>query len=1241
MEGIRESNFGSYGQRLLSIALAGFMLLGATSQAIAQAIPQKNVNVIGPAPPQWLYSGNPRMQQNESDGVESVVFPGHVAFGFNDYRAVNDPAIAEAFPGIAMSRDGESWISGLIPGHFADNPNLGQRGGADPNLEIAPYLMFYNFIAFSRDDSTFPGVYLSRWYEPNAEVGPPFRHLDNRTVNTGTTNKFLDKPSFKAAIRNPADLLPDIEVPIPAFQDPLNPANFNDAYVLQVPALRLHLCYSIFVGNDNNDGTKIECLASDDGGVTFNIKNKLSESVEINQGTSIATRNFGKDVVVVWTRFQDNNETAAVMYAMSTNYGNTFAKAKVVTEFCPFNQSTGAARFRTNALPVVVSNDDEFAVFIASRNDATETCLIPGKGSNPDTPRMSPVLLADDFDSFGEDIVNGVRTKDGMVRTSLNFSRIMMIRGNGSGNLAWGTPVAVDPQESSPGVRNRSHQFMPACDAAGGMETCSWYDSRLDKFNSLLQNLPAAPFVEDMVLHLEPGQPASDPNAVVTPVLLPAGAYENVPDPAALPPNINNLPLRRTIDVFAAQIVGNAPRPYTVNKDSFYATDELDPDKISSPSVRVSRFPTRLVPAEDPLDPPVRRQAEWNYPNARLFQKGKSSFIGDYNAMFAQSLRKNIFGQWVSNQSAPDPLIDLFASTEPVFRAGWTSNRNVRGRVFYTGCDEWDPVEQIWKARVDPDTGISVACDSPYTDPDVMLPLQGEDGSNETPMSCSIAYAAGKARAPLTRNQNIYTAALTPGISTSVVSAIKPAVGNRSSFVLQMLNGSKDDRRVNLTVPLGSHVSFGADAEDSLLSIPVAIPGGSGNVRTVFDFGDENKLDPEDPSYDPDYVLTPSVIVTVTDAFTNDVLARVPLVRADLETPPLGNVQSNPDDPTDPLDPFVDLLGGGEFYDLILKRQIGVDATFELENFELENTAELFDLENLDLESFDLENQLVFFELENFELENTDLKNDLYQAFDLENTVVNLNNPGEEDSLLYFDLENFELENFELENFDLENFELENFELENFELENFDLENFELENETIFASSIENFELENFELENAVVPGDDFTEISWTADSSSNTTTGVDVKPIFSSSLAAKLIANNSTVVLTVRRGYLNGTVGSASSMTSCSVEIVVENQVLYAAVLTPEQILQSVFLGSVNDPDPTVAETPGFFLSPDGSTVVSLRVINPGDLSFEELNTNSVLPCSYSRATLSTVTSNFWEGTLLMPVRSTLSSRT
>ena len=1165
------------------------VLAGTTVHAqplVQNAVPQENVDIIGPTPAGVWEACEPTMQQNEPDGIRSLVFPGHLAMGVNDYRCVNDREIGEAWPGIATSTDfGRTWLSGLVPAHLKDDPNIGQKGGADPNLEIAPYIMYYNYIAYWRDDSRPGGIYTARFYEPNREVGVPFRYLDTSEDVTGTASQFNDKPSFRLAFFDPDEGRPDIEFDIPAYTNPLNPADSHPAYTLKTPAHRLHLCFTKFVGNDNNDGTKVECLASDDGGRTYPIKNKLSESVEINQGTSIATRNGGRDVVVVWARFREpqDKQLGAVMYAMSTDYGNSFSKAKVITEFCPFNQSTGAARFRTNALPSIVSDGNRFSVYIAARNDATEACFLPGKGNNPDEILLSDVMFADDFDDYNEDRdAGGKRIKDGKVRTSLNFARIMRIEGTGSGNLSWGIPEAIDPatdvNKDGKTVRQRFHQFMVACDAASGVETCTFTDNRLDKFNTLLRNLPARPFVEDMVLHLEPGE--GGPNAKVVPTLLPAGAYEGVPDPSLLPPNRNNLPLRSTLEQFVFQVKDGIVRPYTVNSETFHVTDPSDPQAISSPSARITRFATRQKPG---APAGTEQQVVWDYGNPRAFQKGKSSFNGDYSALFGESARQRESDlKWESNQDAPDPALHLFSSLESEFHAGWTSNHKIRGKVWYTGCDTWNEDLQMWEA--------GAGCDSPYTQVDGrLLPLQGEDGSSDgAPLTCSAAFALNLARAPLTRDQTVMTAALTPGISAFIVSAIKPADGGKSTFVMQIRNGTPVDRLVEITIPGGVSLSFGPDAADSLLSIPVIVPANSGNVRTIFDFGDLD-LDPTLPT---------TMVAEVTDPANGDArLARIALNRESLDTPPLGNVQSNPDaeNPT-----TVDLLLT-EYYDLALQREFALDPTravLSLESFDLENTPELFELENLDFATFDLENKLVFFdlenfELENFELENTDLRNDLYQAFDLENILINFAGEDEnEEQLLYFDLENFELENFELENFDLENFDLENFELENFDLENFELENFELENESAKASSFKNFELENFELENAA-PGDPYSEVSWRADSLSNTTTGVDIQPIFSPTLAQQLVDSGATVLLTVRQAYLRPTVGFAGSLNSCSAEIVVDNQILYVEELDDDQILAAQFNGTINDPDPTNPFTPGFPMNPDGTIVISMRVIN------------------------------------------------
>ncbi|MGI9202217.1 MAG: immunoglobulin-like domain-containing protein [Woeseiaceae bacterium] len=1195
---------------MVTSALAAMVV---SSSAFAQAIPQKNVNVIGPTPVNWLLAGNPRMQQNEP---ECAVSPGNSNWqfcGFNDYRGVNDPVIGDAFPGVAMSRDGgRTWISGLHPQHLGDIPTINQKFGADANIEALPNFLLYNFIAGWRDDSFPGGVYVSRWYEHNREVGPPWELLDVIEVDVGTSGKFLDKPAFDVALYDPALGRPPIEVSIPAYDDPRNLANSHPAYTLSVPAARAHLCYSVFVGNDNNDGTKITCVASDDGGQTWPVRSKITESVDINQGASVATRNGGQDVLAVWRRFDDNNETSAIMYATSTDFGNSWSKGEVLTEFCAFDQSTGPARFRTNALPVAVSNGTDFSVYFASRNDATETCFIPPKGNGKNkafTPRMSDVGEGFDFDG----------AEDGEVRTFLNFSRIMMVRGSGSGSLTWSTPELIDPQtidgSDNPNTpRKPFHQFMPAAEVAAGIETVSWYDSRMDKLNNLATPIVGG-FVQDYVLHLEENQDGSSAGTV-----LPSGLYDLVPPPPQLPPAINNFPLRRNIDTFAAQLVGGSVRPYTVD-DQFYP----DTNGSSSNSVRVSRFATRAKPGGAAGE---RQQLEYNYANGRLFRKGRAPFIGDYNTVFSPQYRKLQSGEWVSNQNPLDlssTSTELFGSSEPVFNIGWTSNHQVRGRVYYTGCDVWDEALQMWVAS--PEGCASTYQDPTALNPAALAPLTGEDGSTDGPPGVCQAVSPGQlAPQPLTRNQNIFVASLKPGINVNVVSAIKfPDGVGFNTFVLELQNGTPQSRRVRMELPADdAAVSFSKDSP--LTSIEVNIKRGSGNARTVFDVA--NILDAPD-----------DVIVEVFDVTglapeqsqlrgTGTKVARVALVRNSLV--PLENVQNNdPDDLRNIIDP-----ADGEFYDIILKREIGVRRSLDLENLDLENLdlensiflldlenldLENLDLENLDLENLDLENAVLFLDLENLDLENVDLsnldlENALYEQLDLENLdlenldLENLdleNLDLENRNLFYLDLENLDLENTVFEQLDLENLDLENLDLENLDLENLDLENLDLENFSIYASDVENLDLENLDLENTA-PGDEYVEISWTADSATNTTTGVDIKPLFSPNLAGAIAEEGTKVLLTVRQPYLTGTVATnqagAAPGVFCTPQVVAENQVVFAAILDASQINDLIA-----DPDPSNPNTPSFVIDPDGSKIITMRFINPpAGFDIESLSRNT-----------------------------------
>jgi len=134
----------------------------AAADGTAQAIPQKNVNAIGPSPVGWLFPGNARKQQNEPECAVSPGNPNRLFCGYNDYRAVDFAAIGDAFPGVSQSRDGGlSWISGLHPGHRADTPSLNQQFGADANVSALPNFLLYNFIAGWRNDEIPGGVFVS------------------------------------------------------------------------------------------------------------------------------------------------------------------------------------------------------------------------------------------------------------------------------------------------------------------------------------------------------------------------------------------------------------------------------------------------------------------------------------------------------------------------------------------------------------------------------------------------------------------------------------------------------------------------------------------------------------------------------------------------------------------------------------------------------------------------------------------------------------------------------------------------------------------------------------------------------------------------------------------------------------------------------------------------------------------------------------------------------------------------
>ena len=153
------------------------LLLAISGQAWAQAIPGKNVDMVGPTPPDSGSAGLVTMQQNEVAGVQSAWQPSVHYAAWNDYRFVYHPDGGDAVVGFGWSTDdGRSWQSMGHPGFSIDDPTDPSLppGGADANLVYLPGLntttgesgggvVLVNHKAFDRA-SDFAQIRTGVWY---------------------------------------------------------------------------------------------------------------------------------------------------------------------------------------------------------------------------------------------------------------------------------------------------------------------------------------------------------------------------------------------------------------------------------------------------------------------------------------------------------------------------------------------------------------------------------------------------------------------------------------------------------------------------------------------------------------------------------------------------------------------------------------------------------------------------------------------------------------------------------------------------------------------------------------------------------------------------------------------------------------------------------------------------------------------------------------------------------------------
>jgi hypothetical protein len=603
-------------------------------------------------------------------------------------------------------------------------------------------------------------MFLQLWPEENKEDGAPWSYLATQNIFGGTSGQFVDKPAMLVTLSG--------GTPVPTTLPGGATRNLAPAVI--------HVAYANFSGNDSNDSASIYYIKSTDYGKTWSNKNKLSESIALNQGVALAAK--GDTVMAVWRQFDKNNNQAdSFAYAISMNGGDNWSKPATVplpaSQICTFDQPSQLPEanyaFRTKALPSLVSDGNRFYLIWARRT----------------------------VDEFG--IQSCTRGR----------SRIAYLTTDGT---SWDTTIRlVDAKQSiTDSTDVLSHQFMPAAFAAGGVVEVSWYDTRDDQFYN-------------------DGAPLYSPYIVDEPS---GGAVNR----------------RHTADVYHAQITGGT------------ASGPGSPQG----SVKVSQYAVGSGGGDFPATADGR-QLEFNYVNGRLFKQATKPFLGDYNAVAAPAFRLGQSGTWVSNQGAlgGDP-----GPKDPTFQTFWADNRDVRSNVY---------------TRTDCAAGAvpgSPGCpgSSPYTPANADEPrFLGETGSNSTgqcvrdfdpfpaysPAYCAadedaaqcyaryvadyevyladLKWSSGSQESlkALSRNQNVYSSVIKPGVVFGTASASKPTDIQRAFVVFVRNDKSGTDaqtlRLEASTYPLGAAgiVSF-TQSGTPVPSLTVQVPAGSTAARTVF-----------------------------------------------------------------------------------------------------------------------------------------------------------------------------------------------------------------------------------------------------------------------------------------------------------------------------------------------------------------------------------------------------------------------
>jgi hypothetical protein len=714
-----------------------FCVLFASAQSPSAGA---NVNMVSGT--DWT-TGDPFLQrQNEPSSAVSTRNPLHLLAGANDYRTVDLPGLlgieerGDAWLGIFKSFDGgQTWQSTLLPGYPLDSssdgvasPLRGFQAGADPAVRAGTNgLFYYSGIAFNRGTNPLGAVFVARFIDndnrengdatrtqgaiTNVTPADSIRYLGETIVSRGTATQFLDKPWLA------------VDVPRGTATCTINFTNPDGSAGSEVvPAGAVFVSYTAFnssttaSGHDgNHDGddddddapssdTQILFARSTDCGKTFGAPIRIAGG-SINQGSvsvvdPSSAGNAAATVYVAWRRFADSSHRGGIAIAKSTNGGATFG----------------------NPVDVVAFPSSCLATPTGAGCPIDQGLSIDGGSFRTNT---YPTMAVDDS---GRVYVSWSQ------RQSNGDARIMMsVSANGVNWPGSGTPVdlgLVADDHGNPFTNmanpSRGHQIMPTLTFNAGKLMLVYYDLRQDHtlgVFTLTPDFTAYTETRKLLGELDPSDPNYNPAAVFNSFMTDGANGVGA-----------TLTIRRhTIDLQGAQTNPAAAGSLVVP---------------SFNSFRISHYQFGVNPFDSTS---VAEQLQVNTPNLPLFVSGTQPFIGDYiDVAGAPSFVINN-GKWSFNTSP---------SSNPVFHAVWTDNRDVR-----------PPLDGDWTKYTPPFSASNPA----GAHPSVFDPTQ-------TVPACADDSRSGM------RNQNIYTSRIAPGIVVAAPGNSKTLgfIANTATLLLRM-----------------------------------------------------------------------------------------------------------------------------------------------------------------------------------------------------------------------------------------------------------------------------------------------------------------------------------------------------------------------------------------------------------------------------------------------------------------------